>query len=90
MCVQKTSEAEALAALGVNNIYISNEVISPFKLKRVVALARELESLGGQLAIAVDSLEGLQRLDIDAVQQAQQMIEFRPMPSALLPAKRPQ
>ncbi len=62
VCVQKTSEAEALAALGVNNIYISNEVVSPFKLKRVVALARELEALGGQLAIAVDSLEGLQRL----------------------------
>ncbi|GAB3475769.1 DSD1 family PLP-dependent enzyme [Polaromonas eurypsychrophila] len=62
VCVQKTSEAEALAALGVNNIYISNEVVSPFKLKRVVALARELEALGGQLAIAVDSMEGLQRL----------------------------
>ena len=62
VCVQKTSEAEALAALGVNNIYISNEVVSPFKLKRVVALARELEALGGQLAIAVDSLEGLLRL----------------------------
>lgn len=62
VCVQKTSEAEALAALGVNNIYISNEVVSPFKLKRVVALARELESLGGQLAIAVDSAEGLTRL----------------------------
>lgn len=62
VCVQKTSEAEALAALGVNNIYISNEVVSPFKLKRVVALARELEALGGQLAIAVDSAEGLQRL----------------------------
>jgi D-serine deaminase-like pyridoxal phosphate-dependent protein len=62
VCVQKTSEAEALAALGVNNIYISNEVVSPFKLKRVVALARELEALGGQLAISVDSLEGLQRL----------------------------
>ncbi len=62
VCVQKTSEAEALAALGVNNIYISNEVVSPFKLKRVVALARELEALGGQLAIAVDSAEGLTRL----------------------------
>jgi len=62
VCVQKTSEAEALAALGVNNIYISNEVVSPFKLKRVVAVARELQALGGQLAIAVDSLEGLRRL----------------------------
>ncbi len=62
VCVQKTSEAEALAALGVNNIYISNEVVSPFKLKRVVAVARELDNLGGQLAIAVDSLEGVKRL----------------------------
>jgi D-serine deaminase-like pyridoxal phosphate-dependent protein len=62
VCVQKTSEAEALAALGVNDIYISNEVVSPFKLKRVVTLARELHALGGQLAIAVDSLEGLRRL----------------------------
>ncbi len=62
VCVQKTSEAEALAALGVNNIYISNEVVSPFKLKRVVALARELQALGGQLAIAVDSLDGVKRL----------------------------
>ena len=62
VCVQKTAEAEALAALGVSNIYISNEVISPFKLKRVAALARELQALGGQLAIAVDSAEGLRRL----------------------------
>lgn len=62
VCVQKTSEAEALAALGVNNIYISNEVVSPFKLKRVMAVARELQALGGQLAMAVDSLEGLRRL----------------------------
>ena len=62
VCVQKTAEAEALAALGVNDIYISNEVVSPFKLKRVAALARELQALGGQLAIAVDSAEGLRRL----------------------------
>ncbi len=67
VCVQKTSEAEALAALGVNNIYISNEVVSPSKLKRVIAVAGELEALGGQLAIAVDSLEGVR-----ALAQAQQ------------------
>ncbi|OOG43990.1 DSD1 family PLP-dependent enzyme [Polaromonas sp. A23] len=62
VCVQKTSEAEALASVGVSNIYISNEVVSPFKLKRVVAVARELEALGGELAIAVDSREGVRRL----------------------------
>ena len=62
VCVQKTSEAEALAAAGVDDIYISNEVVAPLKLKRVAALARTLGARGGRLAIAVDSLEGVQRL----------------------------
>lgn len=62
VCVQKTAEAEALAAGGVNNIYISNEVIAPAKLARVAALARHLAAEGGKLAIAVDSTEGVIRL----------------------------
>ncbi|MES2978599.1 MAG: DSD1 family PLP-dependent enzyme [Pseudomonadota bacterium] len=62
ICVQKTSEAEALAAAGVHDIYISNEVIAPAKLERVVALAIRLQAAGGRLAIAVDSLEGVHRL----------------------------
>ena len=32
VCVQKTSEAEAMAAGGVHDIYISNEVVAPSKL----------------------------------------------------------
>ena len=62
VCVQKTSEAEALVAGGVHNIYISNEVIAPGKLARVAALTRILTPLGGKLAIFVDSLEGIKRL----------------------------
>ena len=62
VCVQKTSEAEALAAGGVSDIYISNEVIARPKLRRVAALAHELNAIGGRLAIAVDSLEGIARL----------------------------
>lgn len=62
LCVQKTSEAEALAAGGVDNLYISNEVIAPAKLQRVAALARTLNSRGGRLAIAVDSLLGIEQL----------------------------
>ena len=62
VCVQKTSEAEALVAGGVHNIYISNEVIAPTKLARVAALTRLLAPLGGKLAICVDSLEGIKRL----------------------------
>jgi len=62
VCVQKTSEAEALSAAGVTDIYISNQVIDPAKLRRVAALAQRLQAAGGRLGIAVDSLEGIARL----------------------------
>ena len=62
VCVQKTAEAEAMVAGGVNNVYISNEVISPHKLARVAALSHLLAGEHGQLAIAVDSAEGVARL----------------------------
>jgi D-serine deaminase-like pyridoxal phosphate-dependent protein len=62
ICVQKTAEAEAMAAGGLTDIYISNEVIAPQKLARVAQLAHRLASEGGQLAIAVDSREGVVRL----------------------------
>jgi D-serine deaminase-like pyridoxal phosphate-dependent protein len=57
VCVQKVSEAEALAALGVPDLYISNEVIDEAKLERVARLAARV-----RLAIAVDSALGVQRL----------------------------
>ena len=57
ICVQKTSEAEALAAVGIDDIYISNEVVDAGKLARVAVLAGRI-----RLAIAVDSVEGVERL----------------------------
>jgi D-serine deaminase-like pyridoxal phosphate-dependent protein len=62
VCVQKTAEAEAMAEGGVQQIYISNEVVAPAKLARVAKLAHRLAAEGGQLAIAVDSAEGITRL----------------------------
>ncbi len=63
ICVQKTSEAEIMAAGGVHDIYISNEVIAPAKLARVARLAQKLATQpGGRLAITVDSSEGVIRL----------------------------
>lgn len=62
VCVQKTAEAEAMVAGGVYNVFISNEVIAPHKLARVAALAHQVAAENGQLAIAVDSLEGIRRL----------------------------
>lgn len=62
VCVQKTSEAEIMVAGGVHDVYISNEVIAPAKLARVAALTQAVAAHGGQIAIAVDSLEGVNRL----------------------------
>lgn len=62
VCVQKTAEAEAMVAGGVYNVYISNEVIAPAKLARVAELAHQVAAEQGQLAIAVDSVEGVRRL----------------------------
>jgi D-serine deaminase-like pyridoxal phosphate-dependent protein len=69
VCVQKTSEAQALAAQGVRNLFISNQVIDPRKLARIAALARE-----ATLAIAADSALGIERL-ADAVRAAGATIE---------------
>ena len=57
VCVQKLSEAEALADAGVTDIYISNEVIAPHKLARLALLAKRIT-----LAVAVDSTLGIDRL----------------------------
>lgn len=62
VCVQKTAEAEAMVAGGVHDVYISNEVTAPAKLARVADLAHAVAAENGQLAIAVDSLEGVRRL----------------------------
>jgi D-serine deaminase-like pyridoxal phosphate-dependent protein len=62
VCVQKTSEAEAMVAGGVYNVYISNEVVAPAKLARVAELAHRVAAERGQLAIAVDSVQGVRRL----------------------------
>lgn len=62
MCAQTVAEAEALAEGGVKDIFISNQVVAQSKLRRVAALAHQLKQKGGQLAIAVDSPVGVERL----------------------------
>jgi len=57
VCVQKLGEAQALAAGGVRDIYVSNEVIAPQKLARLAMLAHQVK-----LALAVDSLQGIEQL----------------------------
>jgi D-serine deaminase-like pyridoxal phosphate-dependent protein len=69
VCVQKLSEAQALAAAGVADIFISNEIMAEAKLAEVAALAGRI-----RLAIAVDSALGVQRL-AEAVKAAGSTIE---------------
>lgn len=57
VCVQKVGEAEALADAGIDDIYITNEVVAESKLARLAALAGRI-----RLAVAVDSALGIDRL----------------------------
>lgn len=69
VCVQKTGEAEAIAAGGVRDIYVSNQVVAPHKLARLARLARDVK-----LAVAVDSIVGVERLAL-AVREAGSMVD---------------
>lgn len=57
ICVQKLSEAQALADAGIDDIFISNQIIDPNKLTALAVLARTM-----RLGIAVDSVLGVHRL----------------------------
>ena len=61
VCCQKTSEAEALVAGGVNDVLIANEVVGAAKLKRLAALARQ-----AKVRVCVDDAGNIRDLDAAA------------------------
>jgi D-threonine aldolase len=62
VCVQKPSEAAALVAAGVTDVYVSNEVVSLQKCELLVLLNMGLAAKNGRISVAVDSLLGIERL----------------------------
>jgi D-serine deaminase-like pyridoxal phosphate-dependent protein len=58
VCVQKTAEAEALVAGGVQDILIANEVVGRAKLARVAALGK-----AAQVGVCVDDAAVVAELD---------------------------
>ena len=52
VCLQKVSEAEVFANHGLDDIFVTNEIVSPQKIQRVALLADRIK-----LAVAVDSYE---------------------------------
>lgn len=65
----KVGEAEVMAAAGVDNILIANEIIGEQKFKRLLELARN-----AKICIAVDSEYGAKSLN-KALEAAQQSLE---------------
>jgi 3-hydroxy-D-aspartate aldolase len=64
ICCQKVAEAEALAAGGVRDILVSNEVVGARKLARLAALARQI-----RIGVCVDRFEQIALLG-EAARQA--------------------
>ena len=59
LCCQKVGEAEVMAAAGVKNILVSNEVVAPSKLNRLAALVPKLEWLG----VCADHPEAVDKIE---------------------------
>ena len=57
VCVQKLSEAQVMAAGGITDILVSNEIVDPAKLAALARLARDVH-----LGLCVDSVTGIDRL----------------------------
>jgi len=64
LTVAKVSEAEVLAAAGIKNILIANQVVGALKIRRLVNLAAYT-----RLIVAVDSLENIAQLSAAASQR---------------------
>ncbi len=64
VCCQKVSEAEVMVAGGVEDILVSSEVVSPPKLRRLMAFARH-----ARLMVVVDDPRGAELLS-EAAQEA--------------------
>ena len=62
VCVQKPSEAAAMVAGGVTNVYVSNQVIALPKCELLAQLNKGLAVKNGQISVAVDCLLGIQHL----------------------------
>ena len=57
VCCQKVSEAEAMVAGGIGDVFVSNEVIGETKLRHLAGLARQ-----AKVTVAVDHGEGVSGL----------------------------
>jgi 3-hydroxy-D-aspartate aldolase len=65
VCCQKVGEAEAMVAGGVQDVYVSNEIVGRSKLERLAALAKQ-----ATVSVAVDNLDNVAQLEAAAAKFA--------------------
>ena len=63
VCCQKVTEAEAMVAGGIPNVLVSNQVVGPRKIERLVALARR-----ARVSVLVDDATNVAALDAAAAE----------------------
>ncbi len=68
--VSKVSEAEVMAAAGIEDILIANQIVTREKLERLLALSRK-----ANMSVGLDSVEGARRLS-EVFSSAGKTIEF--------------
>ena len=57
LCCQKVAEAEVMVASGIKDIIVTNEIVTPAKIKRLVALAKQ-----AKIGVPIDSLHNAESL----------------------------
>jgi D-serine deaminase-like pyridoxal phosphate-dependent protein len=62
ICTQKLSEAETMVDAGIKDIFITNEIVQPTKIERLVRLQQRANA-----KVAVDSLEGAEAIGRAAI-----------------------
>nr|MBA2676989.1 alanine racemase [Ktedonobacteraceae bacterium] len=70
-CVSKVSEAEVMAAAGIEDLLITSEIVGPAKVARLVQLVRRHP----QIKVVVDSFVGASALD-QAMQAIQKPLDI--------------
>jgi D-serine deaminase-like pyridoxal phosphate-dependent protein len=63
VCCQKVTEAEAMVAGGIPNVLVSNQVVGPRKIERLVALARR-----ARVSVLVDDASNVAALNAAAAE----------------------
>lgn len=74
IAVAKVGEAEVMAAAGINNIMIANQVVGDLKLERIKKLAETIDICFG--IDCPEHVEAIERVFADATKPAQVVIEI--------------